>query len=525
MPSSRSVSLEDALHTCKAQHQGSTTLNEKPLRVLLPSDDDRGYKIVPYLSETDYIAVSYTWPNPSWTRLYNSNASVRIDNYNSSELSQHVSQFGQIALRSLPDGLDKTAVWVDHECIEQSDLNEKAGQVAVMDRIYSNAKLTVVLLEDTELGADEVDFLYRKKQRLGDEKERHAIIVRRILSARWFTRAWCSQEMVLSRSTLIFVHATGDPSRPFAFNFATLIGWISAARMVDTTIRPITGPRGMNGASSASMRFDTIAWAYGIVGNMGCYNMYDKISLVLNLIRAPISSRLVSLPDTKGQICLIADTNVHKILNVFAILRGDFSLLLVNHVQHSPLRQQAGFRWGGSPVKGDTVSEIWNSKDYNVDLDQSATLSSSGLRLKGYAARIIHQKNWKIWRKPLSNTLHASVDGVHTTISSTWLTNPQFDTEPDKSILRDILYTIEHYDAREIYPLFTPPEDEFVEREPFPGQLSLREDILEHNSRLGPAHRFLAQSLIFLKNEDGSISFEVIGLEGAVMVVRGMLRI
>jgi hypothetical protein len=519
------MSLKDVLQICNATHQGSTTLVEEPLRVMLPIQDGRGFRIVPYVHGAEYIAVSYTWPNTSWTRLYNSSNAVLITNQSSSELSHHVSEFAQAALQSLTHGLKDMAVWVDHECIEQSDLTEKATQVAVMDRIYSSARLTVVLLEDIELGTDELEFLQRMRYKTGSEKERHALIVKRILSARWFSRAWCSQEMILSMGTMIFVHRTGEPLRPIAFNFVALSGWISGARMSDPAISPVTGPRGSNSLSkNTSMGLDTIAWAYGTVSNMGCYNTYDKISLAFNLIRAPISSRLVLLPDTQGQHCPIADTNVHKILNVSAILKGDFSLLLVNHVQHNPLQQHVGFRWGGSPVKADTISEIWIPKHYDVNLDPNIILSSSGLRLKGYAAKILQQYDWRIWHDPLINILHSSIDGIHTTISSTWLTNPQFDAEADKSILRDILYTIEHYNAREIYPLFTPPptHNDFIERDPFPPNASLKDDILTQNSRFGPALRLLAQSLEFLKNQDGSITFKVIEIEGGtVMVVKG----
>ena len=523
MQSSRPKLLNEVLQTCNATCQGSTTLIEEPIRVMLPVHGGREFNVIPYVPKSAYIAVSYTWPNPSWTRLYNSNNATFITNQSSRVISHHVSEFARTALQSLSPELSNMAVWVDHECIKQGDLTEKATQVAVMDRIYSTALLTIVLLEDIELKTDELELLQRVRRLNDHERRSLASIVKRIISARWFSRAWCSQEMILSRATMVFVHRTGEPLKPIDFSFAALSGWVTAARLTDSTILPVTGPRGLNGPSgSTTMKLDNIAWAYGAIIKMGCYNLYDKIALVYNLTRTPILSRLVSLPDTQGQDCPIADANVHKILNVAAILRGDFSLLLVNHVQQNPLQHQVGFRWGGSPVQFDTVSASWIPKNYDVDLDPGIIFSSNGLCLKGYAAKVLQQVDWRIWRDPTTNVLHVSLDGAVTTITSEWLTHPMFNTEPEKAILRDILYTVEHQDARDLYPNFVPQRDDFVERDAFPPDASLKGDILARNSRPTFAHNSLCESLAFFRGQDGSISFNVIRTnQGLPMVVKG----
>lgn len=168
-PSSRATTIQDFLHKCGPQQKDSASLTEVPPRVLLPSEDNRGFKVVPYVGATDYIAVSYTWPNESWSRLHNSNIPIRIDKKGSRHFSHHVSQFTWIVL-SGPNGTWQTPIWVDHECIELSDPDEQAAQAAVENRIYSKAKLTIVLLEDVEIGVDEIQLLLRTRQKSDDEK-------------------------------------------------------------------------------------------------------------------------------------------------------------------------------------------------------------------------------------------------------------------------------------------------------------------------------------------------------------------
>jgi hypothetical protein len=72
--------------------------------------------------------------------------------------------------------------------------------------------------------------------------------------------------------------------------------------------------------------------------------------------------------------------------------------------------------------------------------------------------------------------------------------------------LRDILYAIEHYDAREIYPIFSPARHDWIEREPFPRDGCLKSDVLQNVSHPRPEHREFSRSLDFLKEDDMTIT-------------------
>lgn len=81
-------------------------------------------------------------------------------------------------------GLQDAAFWIDSECIAQNDAREKSAQVAAMDKIYTGARFTAIILEDVELSTDDYDFLRRARRKTGHEVTRQLELVRRILRAR-----------------------------------------------------------------------------------------------------------------------------------------------------------------------------------------------------------------------------------------------------------------------------------------------------------------------------------------------------
>jgi hypothetical protein len=156
------------------------------------------FTIRPYSAGQKYYAISYTWPNPSWERWGGSDRTETVEITHDKTLTglteraetyttQHFSRFAVEAYATLDVSVP---VWIDHECIHQEVPAEQYAQVAVMDSIYSAAVATVVLLEDIALSSEERGFLERKTPRKrGSDLERHSQLVRKILKARWFTRA------------------------------------------------------------------------------------------------------------------------------------------------------------------------------------------------------------------------------------------------------------------------------------------------------------------------------------------------
>ncbi|KAF4565659.1 hypothetical protein EYR40_002271 [Pleurotus pulmonarius] len=473
------LSFGDAFNICG--NTKSTTVRSKitrfiPLRCMRCRGDSDVYEVVPFHGG-EYVAISYSWPGKDWVRLHDSNFGTQIARESGADLVEcnHFSSFTRKAFEDAVKATKIDQVWLDYMCIDQTNNAEKEVQVALMDRFYSNASLTVILLEDVELSNAELDLLQGSLTVLRNRSGQYVEIVWRILNARWFGRAWCSQEWVLSRSPVIYVHRTDDPyGRPMAFSWASLKHWINRAGIYDPQINDVglTDPRGSNTwGTNAQYNFQqSIAWAFGIVNDLGCFNQYDKIALVNNLVHADMSSRIVDLPAVPPPNTdprLIAE-NVVKIVNVLAILREDFSLLLTSHVANNPLRGSKGFSWAGPSIRGDAVAQAWSPRTYEVH-GSAASLAVDGLRLKGIAMEICDQTDYEFVRN--AQGLHAKIDGVvQNLITSEWL-SAEYPTasvpsnwlsaespgtrllHANQAFFRDLCYIVDNFNLVNVYQL------------------------------------------------------------------------
>ena len=108
-------------------------------------------------------------------------------------------------------------IWIDAFCIEQSNEVEKRQAIGSMEVVYKSARTVVAVIEDVTLSGREADLLGEFSQagygigsgsKLSSEVLRAlSLMLLKILSARWFTRAWCSHEMQLS-TRLIYLVST-----------------------------------------------------------------------------------------------------------------------------------------------------------------------------------------------------------------------------------------------------------------------------------------------------------------------------
>jgi hypothetical protein len=128
------------------------------------------------------------------------------------------------------------ALWVDAICIDQTNLDERAQQVGIMDRIYSNAKTVIAWLggEDSflrpgleaiiELGqsspetaeeAKAIDPFYGGLRQLrgegGGERDNNIDCVYPVLHRAWFRRAWIMQEAVLAKRMVFWASSITIP--------------------------------------------------------------------------------------------------------------------------------------------------------------------------------------------------------------------------------------------------------------------------------------------------------------------------
>ncbi|KAF8246852.1 hypothetical protein K440DRAFT_630422 [Wilcoxina mikolae CBS 423.85] len=527
MAATQPLTLSQALSICSlgTASAQNTALILTPIRCIHFTSSTRTFTLHRFSPGQKYYAISYTWPSANWSRIGNSNNQTEIlHDISETGITQrqpqydsvHFSGFAARVTSSLENNND-VLVWVDHECIHQENADEQRAQVAVMDSIYLNAVATVVLLEDIALSTEEYQFLRKNTPRKrGEEVKRHTEIVRRILGARWFTRAWCSQEMLLSRHTMMFVHCTDDDETPIWFPMHALVGWMSLAMIQDPTIQRLSMPRGSNQfrKSSDSIGMNTTAWAFGVVHPLGCWDPFDKIHLVLNLVRVAVEERLVNIPTAGGSDSQIPNDNVLKVMNTYAALNGDFSLWLTNHVPRSAFQSDDGFGWGGIASKGDLVSEGWVRKDYCLDRDPEPVIDNNGILLRGVLGRVQSVQAWEIWRD-VDKNLHARVNGTEKLLAADWLESQSLQTEKYLRPLIDICYAIEAFNAREIYPYFLPAQgdENWIDYEVFTEE-DLKTDMHLHFDFLSGAHTILEAALRFMQY-DGIVRFKVVELEGS----------
>ncbi|KAF6829584.1 ankyrin and het domain-containing protein [Colletotrichum plurivorum] len=111
------------------------------------------------------------------------------------------------ALRDMRDGTRVRRVWADALCINQLDIPERNGQVALMRRIYSGANNTVIYLGDLTVHVSGVFTAasprppHNSAPATAEDASGGvtAVAVRDLLSRPWFKRVWVFQELVLSR--------------------------------------------------------------------------------------------------------------------------------------------------------------------------------------------------------------------------------------------------------------------------------------------------------------------------------------
>jgi hypothetical protein len=156
-----------------------------------------------------YLAISYCWRDTEFQKW---NPVIRNTAMLWNICRPMVDEI--LKLRSSPD----EGVWMDASCINQKDDEEKILAIGSMDVLYRAARLLIIVLEDVQLAEDEqaaavryfgmcqnvaasgpgeklFDILQEKFDPSEAEYNVTINFLQKILSARWFTRGWCSHEI------------------------------------------------------------------------------------------------------------------------------------------------------------------------------------------------------------------------------------------------------------------------------------------------------------------------------------------
>lgn len=196
-----------------------------------------------------YIALSYRWTKKQLA------GAEREQHPN--QLQAGASNFAlpipPILYKALVTELQSTSegIWCDQICIDQQNKAEKAISVGLMDIIYEEARCVVVALADVLLSQEEQNFLesyihdylsiaqperpgWRVPHRIEEPPflVKHPILYEiywKIVESDYFTRAWCSHEMRMSKR-LIFLVPCANADTIFRFSGAFLLICYSSLR-------------------------------------------------------------------------------------------------------------------------------------------------------------------------------------------------------------------------------------------------------------------------------------------------------
>ncbi|KAI0150198.1 HET-domain-containing protein [Xylariaceae sp. FL1272] len=143
-----------------------------------------------------YVAVSYFWGD-----LQNKHELVVDD------VTVQVSRNLLTALQQMWR-MAQTSIWVDFLCINQSDNEEKSGQVRMMDTIFAKAATVYAWLgtesHDSDMAMAVLGASKRSQQvELPEEVEVAADAVIRLFSRPYWTRCWVIQEICRARNPAI----------------------------------------------------------------------------------------------------------------------------------------------------------------------------------------------------------------------------------------------------------------------------------------------------------------------------------
>ena len=312
------------------------TIADLTLRVIVSPPPASGVEV----AVPSFIIISYCWHYQSeWTLAPAAQASELRPGWG-------VSQPMADAVLSLRTSTDE-GVWVDKLCINQSDEDEKAAAIGAMDVVYSSARQLAILLEDVQLDEDEqkaaetyagicedmrqlivknglqgaakLEFMRSNNylrgfkdelneevaQKLWDDARR---FVKKLLTARWFSRAWCAHECRIAwrpfpaNTPLLFCF--GADGRVISFEFRFI--HYHALRLNDAD-QPSTYPMMLpdyNDANPSSIqqlflriqqlhskpvdsKISLMQYQEGLV-RLGCTKKEDMVSIALNTARLPL---------------------------------------------------------------------------------------------------------------------------------------------------------------------------------------------------------------------------------------------
>lgn len=187
------------LQECEAQHKDCqpNRNTEKLKRITLI--DAKNQRLVPYENGLKYLALSYVWGG---VEIQRSTVASELPVCLPATIKHAMIVAVEIGV---------PYIWVDALCINQTDEEDKAEQIPLMDLIYEQSFATVIALGDSSnSGLPGVSNGPRRQSQLVVEFGPVKLISRcptlssLVKSSTWATRGWTFQEGLLSRRRIFF---------------------------------------------------------------------------------------------------------------------------------------------------------------------------------------------------------------------------------------------------------------------------------------------------------------------------------
>ena len=371
-----------------------------------------------------YIAVSYCWQHGSGkdeatlNRYYISDGkNTRLNKAPYEVLARAIS----FALTAIGHHL----IWIDQECIDQDDRNDKEFGIQSMDQVYYRANLSLGLLNtiiETQLEMDALVTLYEWRS-FGTEEEKlaGAALMHRLSQDRWYNRSWIFQESSLSSNLILLIRHAPSVRNPLGqgipgevkISFTELHRCATTISkfLQDPTRRPLLDDlRQMEEiewwAASSFPEIKTPGFSTKRIACSAAEALHhlefrknsrtaDRLAIVANLCHyhSRLDTTILNTKETSFSICLLA----------LSILNGDTSLLLdylpTTLREREILKQRmwdhdsSRYSWTAPLLSRMVRSGEWRSSSYLNGFDpnmrlQLSELSAVGLLTSGWIWKV-----------------------------------------------------------------------------------------------------------------------------------------
>jgi Heterokaryon incompatibility protein (HET) len=341
-----------------------------------------------------FLVISYCWRNPGWTPVPAARSTT----------SWGLSQPMIDKILGLRESKEE-GIWIDQLCIDQENEVEKRIAIASMNVIYRAARRLIIILEDVELCDDEQKAglryasLYERmcqivRERRPPESEKNKLIqeyfkldardlvttkrfLLKMLSARWYSRAWCAHECKVSphdkiNNPLFLCFGSDSGVLCFEFRFIYFLAKSICFTEYDYGIpkdeeafRALDDPTGSTSLFQRTTRiFQLLPERHSDVSLMthlvtissyGCEMPTDRISIALNAGRIPLFFRGIINSPSDG----------YWVFALLALASGDLGPLLLEANKLSIYNEE---------TKSEVIS--WVDRPYHGPLDDRLPTSS-----------------------------------------------------------------------------------------------------------------------------------------------------